>query len=337
MFRCAFAFMAPALAHHSLVRVARAADAPADRPIRALLVIGGGSHDYPKQKDILVEGISARANVVFQMAFDPAGVNNHANPVYDDPDWAKGFDVVVHDESVGQVKDLKLVERILKPHREGLPAVVLHSGMHAYRTEGWPKAITPWFEFTGLQTTGHGPQFPISIHFLDTKDPITEGFSDWTTMKEELYNNAAGKLLDTAHPLARGKQTVKDKTQDNSSCGRTCTTARRGSSPRRSGTITKRSKIPAISTSSPAGCCGRSTSSTRPISSRRRRRRHSVAAASSRSLTTAMPFPASALWHGLLSMPFPATAGLRCAASRGIGHHRMETFRSGSPWTAVRG
>jgi type 1 glutamine amidotransferase len=199
----------------ALVSIARAADAPADRPIRALLVIGGGSHDYPKQKDILVEGISARANVVFQMAFDPAGVNNHANPVYDNPDWAKGFDVVVHDESVGQVKDLKLVERILKPHREGLPAVVLHSGNHAYRTEGWPTAITPWFEFTGLQTTGHGPQFPISIHFLDTKDPITEGFTDWTTIKEELYNNAAGKLLDTAHALARGKQTVKGKTQDN--------------------------------------------------------------------------------------------------------------------------
>jgi type 1 glutamine amidotransferase len=208
-------FAAFAIALLALSSIARAADSPADRPIRALLVIGGGSHDYPKQKDILVEGISARANVVFQMAFDPAGVNNHANPVYDDPDWAKGFDVIVHDESVGQVKDLKLVERILKPHREGLPAVVLHSGMHAYRTEGWPKTITPWFEFTGLQTTGHGPQFPISIHFLDTKDPITEGFSDWTTIKEELYNNAAGKLLDTAHPLARGKQTVKDKTQDN--------------------------------------------------------------------------------------------------------------------------
>jgi type 1 glutamine amidotransferase len=207
----AIASLAPFL----MFAAARAADAPAERPIRALLVIGGGSHDYPKQKDILVEGISARANVVFQMAFDPAGVNNHANPVYDDPDWAKGFDVVVHDESVGKVTDLKLVERILKPHREGLPAVVLHSGMHAYRTEGWPKAITPWFEFTGLQTTGHGPQFPISIHFLDSKDPITEGFSDWTTIKEELYNNAAGKLLDTAHPLARGKQTVKDKTQDN--------------------------------------------------------------------------------------------------------------------------
>ena len=30
---------------------------------------------------------------------------------------------------------------------------------------------------------------------------------DWTTINQELYNNSAGKLLDTAQPLAHGKQT----------------------------------------------------------------------------------------------------------------------------------
>ena len=29
---------------------------------------------------------------------------------------------------------------------------------------------------------------------------------DWTTINEELYNNYAGGILDTAHALARGKQ-----------------------------------------------------------------------------------------------------------------------------------
>ena len=46
---------------------------------------------------------------------------------------------------------------------------------------------------------------------FDPDSPITKGLSDWTTIKEELYNNIAGELLDTAHALARGKQTVKDK------------------------------------------------------------------------------------------------------------------------------
>ncbi|MCE9530224.1 MAG: ThuA domain-containing protein, partial [Planctomycetes bacterium] len=99
---------------------------------------------------------------------------------------------------------------ILKPHREGLPGVVLHCGMHCYRSEGFPKT-TPWFDFTGLLTTGHGPQAPIEITFLDKESPITKGMKPWTTVNEELYNNITGKLLETAQPLARGKQTYKTR------------------------------------------------------------------------------------------------------------------------------
>ena len=182
-------------------------DKPTDaKPIKALLVIGGCCHDYAKQKDILAKGISARANVDVTIAYDPDTGTKHLNPVYENPDWAKGFDVIIHDECCSDVKDLDVINRILKPHRDGLPAVVLHCGMHCYRSEGWPKVVTPWFEFTGLQTTGHGAQQPIAISFVDKDNPITKGMADWTTVNEELYNNIAGKLLDTAHPLARGKQ-----------------------------------------------------------------------------------------------------------------------------------
>ncbi len=180
------------------------------KPIRALLVVGGCCHDYAKQKDILTQGISKKANVVWTIAYDPDKGTKHLNPVYEKPDWAKDFDVVVHDECCADVKDEALIERILEPHRQGLPGVVLHCGMHCYRSKGYPRA-TPWFEFTGLPSTGHGPQAPIAISFIDKDNPITKGLTDWTTGKEELYNNAAGKVLDTAHPLARGKQTVKTK------------------------------------------------------------------------------------------------------------------------------
>ncbi len=188
---------------------ARVEESP--KPIRALLVLGGCCHDYYKQKDILTKGISARANVQWTIAYDPEDKRERLNPVYENPDWAKNFDVVVHDECTAQVKDLKLIDRILKPHREGLPAVVLHCGMHSYRSEGWPKTITPWFEFTGLVTTGHGPQQPIAVTFTDKESPITRSLQDWTTVNEELYNNFSGRLMDTAHALARGKQVVKSK------------------------------------------------------------------------------------------------------------------------------
>ncbi len=106
------------------------------RPIRALLVLGGCCHDYARQKDILTRGISRRAHVEWTVAYDPDSSTGHKNPVYDNPDWAKGFDVIVHDECSSDVKDKAVIETILKPHREGLPGVVLHCGMHCYRTEG---------------------------------------------------------------------------------------------------------------------------------------------------------------------------------------------------------
>jgi type 1 glutamine amidotransferase len=180
-----------------------------DKPIRALLVTGGCCHDYRNQKEILTKGISARANVQWKIAYDPDGSTSHKNPVYDAADWAKNFDVVVHDECSSDVKDLDVIDNILKPHREGLPGVVLHCGMHCYRSEGFPKS-TPWFAFTGLPSTGHGASLPIAIRFVDKQNPITEILEDWTTVNEELYNNSAGGPLDTAHALARGRQGKDD-------------------------------------------------------------------------------------------------------------------------------
>jgi type 1 glutamine amidotransferase len=184
-----------------------------DSPIRALLVCGGCCHDYAKQKDILTKGISARANVEWTIAYDKVSTTTHLNDVYQSDDWAKGFDVIVHDECSADVKDLKIIDRILKPHRDGLPGVVLHCAMHCYRSEGWnpsKPAITPWFEFTGLATTGHGAQLPIEVTYLDKTNPITAPLSDWTTIHEELYNNILGDIQPTATALAKGKQTSKD-------------------------------------------------------------------------------------------------------------------------------
>jgi type 1 glutamine amidotransferase len=180
------------------------------KPIRALLVLGGCCHDYKKQQELLTKGISARANVQWAVSYDPDTGTKHLNPVYEKEDWFKGYDVIVHDECCSDVKDVKLVERILKPHKDGLPGVILHCGVHSYRTEGYPKE-TPWFAFTGLASTGHGPQAPIEIRYIDKESDITKKLEGWKTGNEELYNNSAGKLLDTAQPLAKGKQTFKNK------------------------------------------------------------------------------------------------------------------------------
>jgi type 1 glutamine amidotransferase len=148
--------------------------------------------------------------VQWVIAYDKDMGTKHLNPIYEKDNWSKGFDVVVHDECCSDVKDLDTIAKILKPHRDGLPGVVLHCGMHSYRSEGFPKQ-TAWFEFTGVASTGHGPQLPISIAFVDKESPITKGMADWKTVNEELYNNSAGKLHETAKPLARGSQSIKGK------------------------------------------------------------------------------------------------------------------------------
>lgn len=207
-----FALVAIALAAAAAIALPGTAAAPAEevKPIRALLVIGGCCHDYKKQQDLLTKGISARANVQWAISYDPDTTTKHLNPIYEKEDWAKGFDVILHDECSADVKDPKIVERILKPHKEGLPAVLVHCGMHSFRSEGYPK-MTPWFEFTGLASTGHGPQAPIELTYPDKESPITKGLEGWKTINEELYNNSQGKLLETAQPIAKGKQTFKTK------------------------------------------------------------------------------------------------------------------------------
>jgi type 1 glutamine amidotransferase len=99
---------------------------------------------------------------------------------------------------------------VLAPHRGGLPGVNLHCAMHSYRI-GNPneptKLGTPhslWFEYLGVQSSGHGPQQPIAIAFTNKTHAVARGLSDWTTINEELYNNI--KVLDTAQPLAWGTQ-----------------------------------------------------------------------------------------------------------------------------------
>ena len=194
----------------ALSRVEGMAAAPQDeKPIKALLVIGGCCHDYAKQKDLITQGISAKVKVEWTVSYDPDKGTKKLNPIYEKENWSEGFDIVFHDECSADVKDPATVEKILKPHKDGLPGVNLHCGMHSYRSGDFPKS-TPWFEYTGLATTGHGPQLPIAIAY-DKEHPITKGLEDWTTVNEELYNNVHGKLHETAVSLAKGKQVVKEK------------------------------------------------------------------------------------------------------------------------------
>jgi hypothetical protein len=191
----------------------RAADTP--KPIRALLITGGCCHDYANQKEILKKGLEERANIMVDQLHSTNSSTRPPLAILGNPDYAKGYDLVIHDECAADISDTNKVEGVIKPHLDGLPGVNLHCAMHSYRigrpqdpvTLGTPHGY--WFEYLGLQSSGHGAQIPIEITFADKTNPITFGMADWKTINEELYNNV--RVFDTARALASGRQIVRGR------------------------------------------------------------------------------------------------------------------------------
>lgn len=187
-----------------------AADTP--KPIRALLITGGCCHEYGLQKDLLKTGIEARAQIVVDQIHTDDNSGKPPLAIFGRPDYARGYDVVIHDECAADFRDPTLFDTVLKPHLDGTPGVNLHCAMHSFRFGDFAKPVargaenSRWYEYIGLQSTGHGPHEPIAITFVSKDHPITRTLSDWTTINEELYNNV--QILD-GKPLAKGKQIVK--------------------------------------------------------------------------------------------------------------------------------
>jgi hypothetical protein len=198
--------------------------AAAPKPLKVLLIAGGCCHDYKVQKDVLKKGIEERANATVEVLYSEdyelkngkPDATNPKFPIYGNPDYAKGYDVVIHDECASSVNAPATIAGVLKPHLDGVPGVNLHCAMHSYRFGDYSKPVPPsadnghWYEYLGLQSIKHGPQEPIAIAFVDKASPIAKGLADWTTVKEELYNNV--QIL-TGHALAKGKQLVHEKTK----------------------------------------------------------------------------------------------------------------------------
>ena len=185
-------------------------EAVATKPLRVLIVAGGCCHDYQSQTQILKDGIEKRLNAVVDVAFNPDKTTEATFSIYESEEWAKDFDVILHDECSANVTDPAYVGRILKAHREGKPAINLHCAMHSYRWGEYKEPVSVggdnagWYEMIGLQSTGHGPQSPIDISYTAKDHPLVKGLENWTTINEELYNNV--QIFPSATALASGRQ-----------------------------------------------------------------------------------------------------------------------------------
>ena len=169
-------------------------------PIRALLITGGCCHDYDLQAKALTEGAKPFGNITWTVVHEGGTSKNHKSALYDNPDWAKPYDVVVHNECFADLDDIVYVRKITAAHQAGKPAVVIHCAMHTYRV----LKEDDWREFLGVTSRRHDHQSQYPVKLLAAKHPAMRDFpATWTTPMDELY--VIEKLWPNARALASAK------------------------------------------------------------------------------------------------------------------------------------
>lgn len=169
----------------------------AGEPIKALLITGGCCHNYPFQTEAMLKGIARHAEVSWKVINEGGKGTEAEIPLYNNPTWAKGFDVVIHNECFANTTHPEYIKKITRVHHEGVPALVIHCAMHTYRAA----KIDDWREFLGVTSRRHDHQSNYAVKKIVPEHPIMKALpDDWTTPKDELY--IIEKLWPNAKALA---------------------------------------------------------------------------------------------------------------------------------------
>ncbi|MEO8428234.1 MAG: ThuA domain-containing protein, partial [Verrucomicrobiota bacterium] len=184
-----------------------AAEAQARKALRVLLITGGCCHNYAFQTQSLKAAVAKLAPAEWTIV-DEGGTGTQAMiPLYDDPNWARGYDVVVHNECFADTKSPEYIRKITSAHYAGVPAVVIHCAMHTYRATD----IDDWREFLGVTSRRHDHQSRYPVKKVNPTHPILKGMPDnWVTSMDELY--VIEKLWPNAKALATSVSEQDGKT-----------------------------------------------------------------------------------------------------------------------------
>jgi type 1 glutamine amidotransferase len=178
--------------------LAPAISAEALKPLRALLVTGGCCHDYPFQTQQLTNAVAKLSLVEWRVVMEGGKGTRAQLSLYDDPNWAGNFDVVVHNECFADTKDQDYIRKITAAHKAGVPAVVIHCAMHTYRAAD----IDEWREFLGVTSRRHDHQSRYPVTKVAPEHPVIKSMPDnWTTPMDELY------IIEKLWPKARALAT----------------------------------------------------------------------------------------------------------------------------------
>jgi uncharacterized protein len=161
---------------------------PADKaaaPIQVLLITGGCCHDYDFQSKALQLAAKEQGHSIDWTVVNQGGTGTKAMiELYQNPKWADGFQVVVHNECFADTDDPEYIRRITKPHQDGVNAVVIHCAMHTYRSA----KIDDWRQFLGVTSKHHEHQSKYPVTVTKADHPIMKGFpANYVSAMDELY------------------------------------------------------------------------------------------------------------------------------------------------------
>lgn len=177
------------------------------KPLRALLITGGCCHNYPLQTQQLTNAMTKLAAVDWTVVMEGGNGTRAEISLYDNPDWAKGYDVVIHNECFADTTNQVYLRKITTAHHAGVPAVVIHCAMHTYRSA----EIDDWREFLGVTSKHHDHQSKYPVKLVAPAHPILKGIApDWVTPMDELY--IVEKLWPNAKALASSVSEKDGKT-----------------------------------------------------------------------------------------------------------------------------
>jgi type 1 glutamine amidotransferase len=165
--------------------------------IRALIVSGGCCHDYRGQDKIMMDIMANVLPVDWTVLYEGGTSGDAKVALYNEPNWTKGFDVVVHNECYANVADEKFIRQITEAHKAGVPSMVIHCSLHSYRAA----TVDDWREFMGATSRRHTAAHKIEVKVTDPENNITKAIpAGWTTPTDELY--VIEKLWPNAKALA---------------------------------------------------------------------------------------------------------------------------------------
>jgi type 1 glutamine amidotransferase len=154
-------------------------------PIRILVITEGCCHDYGYQTKAMKQALADRKVAAKWTVVSEGGRGTSAEiDFYDNPRWAAGFDVVIHNECFANTNNPEYIRKITAAHKAGVNAVVIHCAMHTYRKA----SIDDWREFLGVTSRRHEHKSEYPVRVMAKDHPITKGIPvGWKTPKDELY------------------------------------------------------------------------------------------------------------------------------------------------------